>query len=112
MQKLVTIFFGLSLVVFTDQKQLKMCIKNATKIFDVYSTNCFNNTDYKWVEKEMLVLIKRKNLIKGFGYKCSKKEIILQTGERKDTDIKLIADTSIQVPVSVRECQYMKENHV
>lgn len=59
----------------------RLCLKNSTTNFDIYSSKCHAAGTFpaNFTEKNMIIAIKNENLVDGFGYKCSKFHKILQT---------------------------------
>ena len=58
----------------------RLCIKNASYNFDVYTSNCYSYDFIKdFTDKKVLIAIKSEHLVNGFGYKCSNSQKTLQT---------------------------------
>ena len=88
----------------------RLCYKNASKNFDLYSSNCYSNPVIKknFTEKSIIVAIKSEHLVNGYVYRCSKFHKILQT--KVVYGFKQIADTVIRETVSENECKNMIDN--
>ena len=97
------LIFGTFLLIasVSCQELPKLCIKNATNYFDVFSKNCWaSNNNSVWKEKEMLIMYNSQYLVNGFGFKCLKEHKIVQTTNDPDITLKMISDYTFKEAIS------------